>query len=212
MSELLIELHTVNSITLSNLIFSPQLSEWPGQDIAGHLHPNTAGRTEDPRQNHGHRRDSLHLQGSALQVSITSKTLVRYCRYCTSSSGDGHKPDVQLALSFVWGFLKQVRYKSVVKNGMFTMKHQLSWSVAEKKKNTQQITAAIWLKPRLRTLPLSVRAPSFFLITSSRQCKQEVHSPRLCPYLVVKKCGFVKVDHFPWSVPAVLETVVYMGT
>lgn len=59
-----------------NVLFSfvsfSQLLERLGQDIPGHLHPNSAGCPEDSSQNHGHCGDALHVQGPALQVRISS--------------------------------------------------------------------------------------------------------------------------------------------
>lgn len=57
-------------LLLLPVTFPSQLPERFGQNIPGHLHPNSTGRPEDSCQNHGHRGDALHVQGSALQVRI----------------------------------------------------------------------------------------------------------------------------------------------
>lgn len=46
-----------------------QLPERPGQDLPVQLHPDPAGCSAHTSQDHGHRGNSLHLQGSLLQVS-----------------------------------------------------------------------------------------------------------------------------------------------
>lgn len=56
-----------------------QLLERFGQDIPGHLHPNSAGCPEDQSQNHRHCWDTLHIQGPALQVRTTGSECFTRC-------------------------------------------------------------------------------------------------------------------------------------
>lgn len=64
--------YCIFSLDIALFVSFPQLLERLGQDIPGHLHPNSAGCPEDSSQNHRHCGDTLHIQGPALQVRISS--------------------------------------------------------------------------------------------------------------------------------------------